>query len=293
MTTQQLECFVKVAETLNYKSAANQLFISQPAVSKQIMSLENELGAKLFVRSSHSVSLSVMGKAFLENAHNILKLTYQSKQLAANQASELIDTLRIGYTEPHETYRMVEVVQLMRMKYPMFHPMFEMNQWDTNLMKLERGELDLCFSFVDFVKPFDYFMFVPIASQRMICILPKDHPKADYSTIGFEDLKSEKQVISVPFPLKNRHHSGKKEQGIPIGDNQKITVCSNASEAYALVLAGYGYCVLPQFTVIENPSLALLDWKHDSSASHGIVYSKNNKRELLTDFIKYAKEKMI
>lgn len=64
MTFQQLRCFLTVAKTLNYTQAAQEMFISQSSVSKQIQTLEQELQMQLFRRDRHSVSLTPAG-AFL------------------------------------------------------------------------------------------------------------------------------------------------------------------------------------------------------------------------------------
>ena len=58
MNTTQLECFLAVAETLNFSKAAEMVNISQPAVSHQISSLEAELGVRLFLRTNKSVQLT-------------------------------------------------------------------------------------------------------------------------------------------------------------------------------------------------------------------------------------------
>ena len=57
MNQRQLDCFLAVAECLNFSHAAKQLYLSQAAVSQQIQSLEKELGFSLFVRTRHSVEL--------------------------------------------------------------------------------------------------------------------------------------------------------------------------------------------------------------------------------------------
>ena len=58
MNTTQLECFLAVSDTLNFSRAAERLRLTQPAVSHQINALEDELGVKLFQRSSKSVRLT-------------------------------------------------------------------------------------------------------------------------------------------------------------------------------------------------------------------------------------------
>ena len=64
MNTVQLECFITVAEYLNFSKASRALKITQPAVSHQIQTLEEELGVKLFSRTSKSVTLTREGSLF-------------------------------------------------------------------------------------------------------------------------------------------------------------------------------------------------------------------------------------
>ena len=79
MNTTQLECFMAVANFLNFSRAAQQLRITQPAVSHQINTLEDELGVKLFHRTSKSVRLTQEGFQFTHYAGEILKLTDLSR----------------------------------------------------------------------------------------------------------------------------------------------------------------------------------------------------------------------
>ena len=73
MNTTQLECFMEVANFLNFSRAAEHLRITQPAVSHQITALEDELGVKLFQRTSKSVRLTKEGYLFTQYAGEILK----------------------------------------------------------------------------------------------------------------------------------------------------------------------------------------------------------------------------
>ena len=96
MNTTQLECFVTVAENLNFARAASILHITQPAVTHQIVSLEEELDAKLFIRTTRSVKLTPEGWSFLADAKNILNMTYGAKAKLAHQAREEVRFFGIG-----------------------------------------------------------------------------------------------------------------------------------------------------------------------------------------------------
>ena len=75
MNIDQLECFISLANTLNYMKTSETLGLTQPAVTKQIQALENELECKLFNRTTRSVTLTNVGAAFLSDA-NIMIDTY-------------------------------------------------------------------------------------------------------------------------------------------------------------------------------------------------------------------------
>jgi DNA-binding transcriptional LysR family regulator len=72
MSLAQIETFLTVAETKSMTRAAERLRVAQPALSRQIKSLEEELGARLFARTSRGMALLPEGEVFLEHARRIL-----------------------------------------------------------------------------------------------------------------------------------------------------------------------------------------------------------------------------
>ena len=101
MNMQQLECFTTLAKPLNYAKTAEQLSLSQPAVSRQIQSLETELNAKLFNRTTRSVSLTPVGFQFLDDAQQMLSLYYHSLEWISTFHKQKRTVLRIGYADSH------------------------------------------------------------------------------------------------------------------------------------------------------------------------------------------------
>ena len=73
MTIFQLECFCALADSLNFTQTANAMFITQPALSRAISSLEQELQLTLLQRTTHSVTLTPAGKIFSSECHKMLK----------------------------------------------------------------------------------------------------------------------------------------------------------------------------------------------------------------------------
>ena len=88
-----------VGEEQHYGRAARGLRVAQPALSRQIHDLEEELGFKLFDRLPRGVKLSAAGKLFLEDARRILQEVNEAADRAARVARGLSGTLRVGFTE--------------------------------------------------------------------------------------------------------------------------------------------------------------------------------------------------
>src|SRR6201986_631208 len=93
MDIQQLKSFLILSDTLNYRKAAEQISIVQPALSRQIQLLENEMGALLFNRSNRTVTLTEAGLFFQKEAERILqdlnKTIVRTAQLHNGEAGEI------------------------------------------------------------------------------------------------------------------------------------------------------------------------------------------------------------
>ena len=84
MNSQQLQCFIYVAERLNFTKAAEALYLSVPTVTHHIKSLEEELGIQLFYRSSRVVKLTENGEKFYFDAKDIFIRMQESKEYSGS-----------------------------------------------------------------------------------------------------------------------------------------------------------------------------------------------------------------
>lgn len=97
MRTDYLEEFVTLAETLNFTEAAERSYVTQPALSKHIATMERELGVKLFARDRRSVALTEAGEALLEDACEAVGCFHQMRRTARRYRSDGEGVLAIGY----------------------------------------------------------------------------------------------------------------------------------------------------------------------------------------------------
>ena len=118
MTTKSLEYFLVVVKHLNISKAAKELFISQPALSKQISQLEAELGVSLFDRTKHSLKLTHAGEVLLSETNELFKKQDELRQRvrAAGNVSE--DALRLCHMPGALNYHVADILAQFQEKYP-------------------------------------------------------------------------------------------------------------------------------------------------------------------------------
>lgn len=124
MTIDNLKCFILVAENLSFARAAEALYISQPAVTKQINSLEHELGVTLFIRSTRHVELTPAGMSFYKDAKDIVL----KSQMAVNRVQRhntTSNSIRIGLSNPIALFYLSPILKKLSEAYPDIRPNIE------------------------------------------------------------------------------------------------------------------------------------------------------------------------
>ena len=118
MTFTQLRCFIEVAHQLNFARAAETLYISQPAVSRQIHALENELGVRLFDRTRHVVALTSAGESFYHDTVDMLDRLTLAVQRAQNTQALFSEELHVGYSGSMQIQKLPQIYQQYQKRCP-------------------------------------------------------------------------------------------------------------------------------------------------------------------------------
>src|SRR5437867_6812188 len=141
MELRQLRYFVAVAETGNISRAAKKIFLTQPALSRQIKALENEIGQCLLERQAHSIRLTPAGQTLLHEARELLQRAdgMLERVRAAGQGVRL----RVGYAPSLASGLLSEAVEHFAQKHPNAHvELFDLSTKEM-LAGLENGTLDV------------------------------------------------------------------------------------------------------------------------------------------------------
>ncbi len=170
MNSRQLQYAVILAETRSFSHAAQNLAISQPAFSKQIISLENELGIKLFDRSTTPLSLTPAGEFFVQKAK---KLLFEEETLI--NAIEQYKTgdkgkLTIGIAPFRSLYVMPEIVMKLKEQFPHLQLVLE----EHGLAQLQIGLLEGLYDFAIMNLPVNELDFnvIPLSPDTLVLAVP-------------------------------------------------------------------------------------------------------------------------
>jgi DNA-binding transcriptional LysR family regulator len=142
MELRHLRYFVAVAEELNFHRAAERLHLAQPALSSQIKTLEEELGVRLFERSTRSVKMTPPGRVFLDEARSVLAAANQAEQRAKKAEQGVVGTLRIGVIAPAANAWLAGILRRFRQQFPGVQlSLFDLTSTE-QLRRLRIGELE-------------------------------------------------------------------------------------------------------------------------------------------------------
>lgn len=296
MNTQQLECFATLAKTLNYAKAAEQLSMTQPAVSRQIKSLENEMGARLFQRTTRSVTLTQVGWQFLPDARQILAIYYRSREWMESFHKNERNLLQIGYADSHANRLISKILSPILAEQKNIVPELTLDQTDANLRRLSLSQLDLVIGMKDAKFADEAINFVKLRDDGFVCIVSKAHElareckKRRKKCVSSTDLWLHRQIIAIP-PYLLKHTFSRGHHIIPVNDELDNMLCTTISEAYNLVLAGAGFALIPEHLALPHKELAFFQWNESPHAPMGIYCHReilHDKNSVICRFISEA-----
>lgn len=119
MDIERIRLFITVAECLSFTKAAEQMYISQPTLSRHIADLESTLNVELFERTTRKVSLTTAGRLFLKEATQIINRYDALMQRVARLGNGVSGSLRIGYLELFTQEILPVAIRNFRTKFPL------------------------------------------------------------------------------------------------------------------------------------------------------------------------------
>ena len=187
MELRQLKYFIRLAETLNFSTAAKDLFITQSTLSHQIQQLENELNQPLFQRNSHEVTLTEAGQTLLPLAQETLRSADNCMLRMEELSSVMGGELKIGVTFSFASI-MAETVTAFLRQYPHVKMNVTQSTMAELIEQLTNHELDFVLAFKP-TKPNPKVESRVLFHHRLAAIVNDRHALASRDTITLEELQ--------------------------------------------------------------------------------------------------------
>jgi DNA-binding transcriptional LysR family regulator len=251
MEFRQLKYFIIVSEEKSFSRAAIRLYLSQPALSRQIKSLEDELNVPLFSRHPDGLKLTEAGKFFLEQARDIVNRSHAATQLTRERFTENEKPLTIGYIPTILQTFLGEALNRFGQAYPRVtvHPR-ELHPND-QVKALRDGAIDIAFMGNPPDELEQEFIVRCVKCVPVVALVPETHELARRSSIDLRELETETfiGISEETFPGRNDRirdtcdRAGFAPDLLPIADSHASMI--------ALVAAGRGVAIMP----IEAESL--------------------------------------
>jgi DNA-binding transcriptional LysR family regulator len=234
-----LTAFVTVAEELNYRRAAQRLFVAQPAVSQQIMNLEKELGVRLFDRNNRSVRLTDAGAAFLAPCREALGAVENAGLLARNAGTGEYGRIRVGFNAGFVTDHLVTLVQVLRRDHPHIDLVIDSSRRTPEILKMVREDrLDMGLVGGPVTGP--GLGQRQISTTQLGVLLLDGHPYASSASIPVQALADEHLILleSVPgWSIRRMVEDALDRAGVsPV----EVTTVADAMTMLGFVKAGIG-----------------------------------------------------
>ncbi|AMO21781.1 LysR family transcriptional regulator [Ramlibacter solisilvae] len=194
MDLRRIRHFVVLAETLNYRRAAERLHMAQPPLTVSIQKLEAELGTRLFERSSTGVALTPSGRAVLAEARKLLFHGGQLQAVARDVVEGTGGTLRVGFVGT-TTYGMLQrLLPQFRTEYPGVNLVLRESTSVAILEQLEDHALDVGLVRTPLLRPTRAAL-VQLEHDHFVVALPRGHELTQQGPLRLSELADESFVM--------------------------------------------------------------------------------------------------
>ncbi len=286
MDIAELQAFLAVAETGSFSQAAERLFLTQPAISKRIALLEDELDNRLFDRFGRHIELTQAGKALLPRAQRILDELRDTRRALANLSGHVAGQLSVGTSHHIGLHRLPTLLREYRAAYPDVELDLQFLGSEDVINRVESGELELGIVTLPPKSP-PHLESEEIWPDHLIMVCAVDHPLAAAGA-DIEQLNRYPAILpGTGTYTRALIDTALAKQGI----TPRVDLSTNYLETIKmLVTVGMGWSILPA-TMLDEELKEIRIGELDIGRSLGIV--KHRARSLsnaATELIKLLKQ---
>ncbi|MBQ7744056.1 MAG: LysR family transcriptional regulator [Ruminococcus sp.] len=276
-----LQYFLAVTREGNISAAAQSLNLSQPSLSRQLKDLEEELGAKLFIRGNRRIELTEEGLILRKRAGEIMQLVELTESEISEVKNNISGTLSIGAGESLSMHRITEVFRRLKENYPDIRLNVVSGDTEDLQDRLDRGLLDFALIFTDFDR--NAYHHLTLEEKEIFgVIMRRDDALAEKEYITVKDLYDKPLIVSRANGLDI--FSGSQARRLQVAATYNLLY--NAS---LMVEDGIGVAISFDGLVdtSENSSLCFRPLYPEISVSPSLIWKRHQKLSIISQlFIK-------
>lgn len=192
METKLIEYILAIAKHKSISRAAEELYITQSALNQQLLKLEKELGAPLFVRTRNNWEMTDVGRLYVENSKHILQIKKQMYNQIQDMAQKWKGTVIIGITPERGILMFTAIYPAIHAKYPFttFQPLEA--DVDTMAKMLSANELDISFQTI-YERKYKNLVYQEILREPFYLCIPKTHP------LAYQEFRNPEDYPEIPL----------------------------------------------------------------------------------------------
>jgi len=192
-----IKAFIAVADAGSFSLAADHLYLTQPAVSKRISALENELQTRLFDRIGRAVTLTEAGQTLLPRARHVLLELEDSVRTLSNLSGRVHGTLRFATSHHIGLHRLPPVLKQFVRRYPQVRLDIRFMDSEEACHAVELGELELAVVTLP-PSPAASLQTQTVWEDPLTIVVAPDHPLATKTRPGLPDLAAHPAILPSP-----------------------------------------------------------------------------------------------
>lgn len=288
LNTTQLECFMAVADFLNFSRAAEHLRITQPAVSHQVKTLEDELGVRLFSRTSKTVRLTQEGHMFLQYAQEMLKLARISQvRVKRCQAGQPM-RLEIGCRSAADLRLIRPALDRLRQEAPDVLPLLRLFPFSALDNLLTEQEIQLMLAFQENTPKNSVYR--ELVRCPVVCVCRADHPLARRESLTLDQLKDAGRIAACRPPACPPSLFALQGQIVTAVTPDQVIFCETQEALFTMVETGYAFAVMAAFPQLRRQSLRYLPLNEIPPLSYGAAWLSGGRSPALRTFLKLLED---
>ena len=289
----RLYSLLKVVEVGSYTKAAEQLNLSQPAVSQHIRQLEEMLGVRLFDHAHNRLRLTAEGEIVVKYARRMIALSNNMRQ-ALKTEKEQIRSLTIGITHTAENGSIIEALAAYTNSFSDMNMKIITNTTQPLYTAVKNYELD--FAFVEGKSSDPSLGTMMVDTDCLVLAVPPDHALARQSMVTISQLKKEKLILRLPNSnTRTLFEASLESHGLRLEDFNVVMEIDSIATIRQLIRHGFGVSVLAKSACMSEVKKGLLAVLTIESLSMmreiSLVYRKDfDHPELLNGIIRKYNE---